>query len=286
MTTVATRSSTPGVKQPGGDGHIRQRVADMGLARRLASLALLVVFLGAWQLASNYWIEPVWISSPRLVWERLGTTLNDGTLARHTWATFEEAVLGLAVGVILGVIAGIILANTKSTAKVIDPYLVGAYSLPRVALAPFFVLWFGIGLESKVLLVVSIAFFPVLFNVRQGMESIDPDLVDAMRSMRAKRWPMLRNVVIPSVLPWIVSSIKIAIGMALIGAVVGEMVGADRGLGWLVTQSINNFDMTGAVTSLVIMALLAMALTYVLSLIERRLFRWRAESTASSIVPM
>lgn len=256
------------------------------VGRRLASLALLVVFIGAWQLASGHWIKPVWISSPSLVWHDFVTSLQDGSLQRNTWATFEETMLGLIVGIVLGVIAGVIFANLRTTTKILDPYLMGAYSLPRVALAPFFVLWFGIGLESKVLLVASIAFFPIVFNVRQGMSSIDPDLVDAMRSMRAGPWPMLVNVVIPSVLPWIVSAIKIAIGMALIGAVVGEMVGANQGLGWLVTQAINNFDMTTAIMSLLVMAVIAMVLFYIVAVIERLLFRWKPETASSSTVPM
>jgi NitT/TauT family transport system permease protein len=281
MTTVAAKAD-----QERPTSGVRPFMARAAIGRRAASLSLFVVFIALWQVAADNWIKPVWISSPSLVWNRLGDALGDGSLASNTWATFEETMLGLAAGIVFGVVVGIVLANLKTTGKVLDPYLMGAYSLPRVALAPFFVLWFGIGLESKVLLVASIAFFPVLFNVRQGMESIDPDLVDAMRSMRARQWPMLSNVVIPSVLPWIVSAIKIAIGMALIGAVVGEMVGADRGLGWLVTSSINNFDMTGAVLSLTIMALIAMVLYYVITILEKVLFRWRADSNSSSIVPM
>jgi NitT/TauT family transport system permease protein len=264
----------------------RARARRQNMRYRAASLALLVILIALWQLASGRLIAPVWISSPALVWERVVQSAGDGSLARNVYATFEETILGLAIGVVLGVVIGIVLSNTVGFARVIDPYLVGIYSLPRVALAPFFVLWFGIGLQSKVLLVVSIAFFPVLFNVRQGMNSIDGDLVDVYRSMRAGRWPMLRDVVVPSVLPWIVSSIKIAIGMALIGAVVGEMVGADRGLGWLVTQSINNFDMTGAMMSLLLMAVIATVLTGLMTLAERWMFRWQAERGRSTIVPM
>jgi NitT/TauT family transport system permease protein len=284
-TTTTTPTDAPATMEP-EPVRRRNRISRLEVLHRSASLALLIVFLGLWQFASGRLIAPVWISSPALVWQRLVRSAGDGSLVRHVYATFEETILGLAIGVVLGVVVGIVLANTKGFARIIDPYLVGAYSLPRVALAPFFVLWFGIGLQSKALLVVSIAFFPVLFNVRQGMSSIDSDLMDVYRSMRAGRWPMLRDVVVPSVMPWIVSSIKIAIGMALIGAVVGEMVGADRGLGWLVTQSINNFDMTGAMMSLLLMAVIATVLTSLVSLAERWMFRWQSESGRSSIVPM
>jgi NitT/TauT family transport system permease protein len=153
-------------------------------------------------------------------------------------------------------------------------------------LAPFFVIWFGIGLTSKVALVVSIVLFVSLFNVRQGMESIDSDLVDVMKSMRSGRGPMLREVVVPSLLPWIMSAIKISIGMALIGAVVGEMIAADRGLGWQVSYSLTQFDMTGAMTSMVMMVVVAMILYYALSALERRVFRWKPESNAAKSVSM
>jgi len=171
-------------------------------------------------------------------------------------------------------------------AREIDPYLLGVYSLPRVALAPFFILWFGIGLVSKVVLVVSVVGFVVLFNVRQGMESIDADILDALHSMRAGRWEVTRYVVIPSLIPWILSSVKIAVGIGFVSAVVGEMVGSTKGLGWYVTQSLNQFDMTGGVTSLVIMAVLALILYAIVGKIERRVCRWQASATAARTVPM
>lgn len=255
-------------------------------ARYLATFLVFVVMVALWQVTADNWIKPVWISSPNLVAHRMATTFGNGSLLTNTWATTEEALLGLIAGCLGGIVLGILLARAGEVAGVIDPYIMGAYSLPRVALAPFFVLWFGIGLDSKVALVISIVLFVVLFNVRQGMDSIDQDLVDVMRSMRASRRVMLRHVVIPSLLPWIVSAVKIGIGMALIGAVIGEFVGADKGLGWMVTNSLGNFNMTGAITALVIMAAIAMVLFYLVSGIERWLFRWRPAAQGSASVPM
>lgn len=146
--------------------------------------------------------------------------------------------------------------------------------LPRVALAPFFILWFGIGLASKVALVVSVVGFVVLFNVRQGIDAIDPVMLDAMHSMRASRWQTTRNVVIPSVVPWLMAAIKISIGMAIVSAVVGELIGSTEGLGWYMTQAINQFDITGAITALLTMALLAMLMYGVVGIIERGVCRW------------
>jgi NitT/TauT family transport system permease protein len=246
--------------------------------RWLVSAAILVVLVVAWQVTSDHFVRPIWISSPRLVWHDFVVTSGNGTLWTNTWTTAQEALLGLLIGTAGGIVAGIVLAKASTIAKLLDPYILGAYSLPRVALAPFFVLWFGIGLASKVALVVSIVFFMVLFNVKQGMQSIDPDLVDAMRSMHATPGAMLRYVTIPSLLPWIFASIRICIGMALIGAVVGELVGASKGLGWSMSNALNNFDTTTAFTSLLTMLVLAMVLYYAMAFAEARMFRWRASS--------
>jgi NitT/TauT family transport system permease protein len=265
-----------------------RRPAQLNLptvVRWTVSAVILVLVIIAWQVASDHWIRPIWISSPRLVYHDVIAQAEDGSLAANTWATAEEALLGLLVGAAGGIVAGIVLAKASAVAKVLNPYILGAYSLPRVALAPFFVLWFGIGLVSKVALVVSIVFFMVLFNVKQGMESIDADLVDAMRSMHARPLAMLRYVTIPSLLPWIFASIKICIGMALIGAVVGELVGASKGLGWSMSNALNNFDTTTAFTSLLTMLVLAMVLYYAMAFAEARMFRWRDASAAGAGVP-
>jgi NitT/TauT family transport system permease protein len=256
------------------------------LRQRAASLVLLVVLLLLWQFLADSVVGTQWISSPVLVGRRLITIIGDGSLAIDAALTMQETVIGLALGVILGAAAGVLLSRAPRTAALLDPYLMGLNSLPRVALAPFFILWFGIGLASKVVLVISIVFFVALLNVRQGMQSIDHDLVDAVRTMGAGRRGMIRYVVLPSLLPWIVSTIKISIGMALIGAVVGEMIGAAHGLGWLVTSSLQLFDMTGAMTALVVMAALAMILFHIVGLIERHLFRWRTGAEGARTIGM
>ena len=147
----------------------------------LTFVALMLI----WHLTATYWIKPVWISSPTLVAGRLVSTWKDGTLLDNTWATFQEALLGLLIGTVLGAVVALTLDRLKLIARVLDPYLLAGYSLPRIALAPFFVLWLGIGLASKVTLVTSVIFFVVLFNVRQGLGTVDPDLRDALKSMRA-----------------------------------------------------------------------------------------------------
>ena len=283
MPPAAGPHSIPGDKQAPA-GAAERAAWPRELAVRVGIFALVVVL---WQSLAQFVIGVNWVSSPTLVLQRLVRMASDGSLARNTGATLQETLLGLIVGILAGVLGGILIARAPAVvAREIDPYLLGVYSLPRVALAPFFILWFGIGLVSKVVLVVSVVGFVVLFNVRQGMESIDADILDALHSMRAGRWEVTRYVVIPSLIPWILSSVKIAVGIGFVSAVVGEMVGSTKGLGWYVTQSLNQFDMTGGVTSLVIMAVLALILYAIVGKIERRVCRWQASATAARTVPM
>lgn len=248
---------------------------------RLASWLLAAALLALWQLmGSSTPGAKALFSTPALVVQRIAAMAADGDLWLNLAPTLEETFGGLVLGFLIGVTGGVLMARSRVAAAVLDPYVVGINGVPRVALGPFFVVWFGIGILSKVLLAVSIVFVVVLFNTREGIESIDEDLVDALRSMRASRWDMLRHVVIPSLMPWLLASLKIGIGLALTGSVVGELVGASAGLGWYITNSLNVIDMTGAVTALLLMAVLAMLMYYAVLTLERRLLGWRGETRA------
>ncbi|MGH7042014.1 MAG: ABC transporter permease [Acetobacteraceae bacterium] len=248
------------------------------IGARAASWALAAALVAAWQVAgSTIPGDKALASTPFLVLQRFVTITGNGVLWHNLVPTLEETIGGLVLGLVIGIGGGVLMARSRFAAIVLDPYVVGINGVPRVALGPFFVVWFGIGILSKVLLAVSIVFVVVLFNTREGIANIDEDLVDALRSMRASRWDMLRHVVIPSLTPWLLASIKIGIGLALTGAVVGELVGASAGLGWYITNSLNIIDMTGAVTALLVMGVLAMLMYYGVLLVERRLLAWRTE---------
>ena len=228
-----------------------------------------------WQLAALNPGFRKWSSSPIDVAIRLYDMVLDGSLTLHTWQTLQETVLGLVIGTVAGTVFGILLGRSQRLSEAIDPVVMGLYSLPRVALAPLFLIWLGIGLSAKVGLIVSVVLFVVLLTVREGVKSIDVDLVNAFRTMNASRSVMLRYVTLPSLLPWIVASVKIAIGASLIGAVVAEMVGSSRGLGWLVNHSTSVYDMTGSMTALVILGILAMLLNAAVGWMERKVLFWR-----------
>lgn len=240
-------------------------------------LVAAVVTLASWQLIADYVVGRKWISSPLQVGARVWAMLMDGTLLIHAWQTFQEAILGLLLGVVIGVATGMMLGRYKRLSEAVDPMVMGLYSLPRVSLAPLFIIWLGIGLSAKVALCASIVLFVVLFNIREGVKAVDQDLVDAFRSMNASRMQMMRHVVLPSLVPWLITSIRISIGLSLIGAVVGEMIGASRGLGWYVTYTTGTYDITGSITALFVLGVMAMGFNAVVSAIEKHVLSWRKE---------
>lgn len=237
---------------------------------------VLAAVIGSWYLVAAL-VGTEWVSDPTLVARALVTSASNGQLAQNVLATLEEVVIGLLLGIPAGAVGGVLLGTAPSLIRRgVYPYIIGAYSLPRVALAPFFVLWFGIGLESKVILIVSVVGFVVLFSVQQGLQTIDRDLLDALRSMGATPSQVVRYVVVPSLVSWIVSAAKISVGLAVVSAVVGEMVGATQGLGYWVTASLNQADMTDAVAALLLMAAMALLLYACVALVERYALRWQA----------
>ena len=165
-------------------------------------LAVTIATVAVWEIAARFAIDPFWISSPSLVVARLYQLTLSGDLLWHAQATLWQALLGSALGLICGVALGALLARYPRAAAAVDPILMGLYSLPRIALAPLFIIWFGIGLLSKVMMVFSFVVFIFLLNTTQGLRAVDPNLIDLMRSMRATPAFISRRVLFPSIVPW------------------------------------------------------------------------------------
>ncbi|MBX9739556.1 MAG: ABC transporter permease [Beijerinckiaceae bacterium] len=251
-----------------------QAVAEPGVwGRRLRSLAektlAIVAVLGVWEILSRTVIDPFWMSRPSLVGARLWQLAVSGDLLWHTQTTVWQALLGLVMGLVAGVAGGVLLTRYPRMASALNPIVMGLYSLPRIALAPLFIIWFGIGLLSKVMMVFSFVVFIFLLNTAQGLRAVDPDLVDLMRSMRAKPSFIARRVQFPSIVPWLINGARISIGLALIGSVLGELLGSNRGLGWYVEHSGGRLDTTGVFAGLVALMAVAIALNSIIDLVER-----------------
>jgi NitT/TauT family transport system permease protein len=257
------------------DGSAR---GGMDVSALLWRSALVIGLLLLWELAAGRLFNEFWSSRPSLIGERLFALLKSGEIWRHVSATVAEALLGLFLGAAIGSPIGVALAHYRRAAEIVDPFLMGLYGLPRVALAPMFILWFGISLFSKVMMSFSMVLFVFILNVTEGIRTVDPDMIDLMRTMRAPRSYIMRKVTIPAIVPWLMASFRIGIGLSLVGAVVGELIGANRGLGWYVVRAGGQLDTTGVFAGLFLLMLLAMIANQIIFMIERKALHWRRET--------
>ena len=249
-------------------------------------LAVVVVWLGSWELAATHWIDPFFYSKPSAIWDRLVDWFTTGTAFGSVWTqiftTLQEAVLGFIIGAVAGVILGILLGRARFVADVMAPFIKAANAVPRIVLASLFVIWFGLGLTSKVATAVVLVFFAVFFNAFQGAREVDRNLVNNARILGASRYQVLTSIVGPSATSWIFASLHAAFGFALIGAVVGEYAGADKGLGLLIANAQGTFDAAGIYAGMIITTVIALLAEWLLTLFENRLLRWRPPSVTES----
>jgi NitT/TauT family transport system permease protein len=240
-------------------------------------LAIVIVGLSAWQFSSGRLIKPFWISSPLLIWDQLATWIATGELWMHVEVTLLETVMGFVFGAVGGIAVGLALGLNRRLAAVLDPFIVAFYSLPKIALAPLFILWFGVGLTSKVVLATFVVFFLVFYNTYAGTLAVEQELVDVLRLMGASRAQIIRKVILPSALIWIFTGMKSSVPYALIGAVVGEMMASNKGLGYLIQAAAGQYDTAGVFAALFVLMIIATGLHELLKQSEHLMLRWREE---------
>ncbi|WP_154676143.1 ABC transporter permease [Amycolatopsis benzoatilytica] len=243
-------------------------------------VAVLVVILGGWQLlVQGDQHAIVLYGLPSGILDRLKTWFAEGTaigsLGAQIWTTLEEALIGFAIGTVLGIVCGIALGRIRFLSEVFGPFIKVLNAIPRIVLGSVFVLAFGLGLESKILLVIVLVFFGVFFNAFQGTREVDRTFIANASILGASRWQVTRQVVLPSAFSWIIASLHISFGFALIGAIVGEFLGGYAGLGVLIKNAQGTFDASGVWAAMVIMAIVALIAEWLITRLERRLLRWR-----------
>jgi NitT/TauT family transport system permease protein len=276
----ALAAQSPPTDVPASPLSPRQRAMRRRLTLAAVRLTILAVLVVAWQLCVNakivdpfFWGDPAGVASTLHDWVTIGTA--QGSLLDQILVTLEEAVLGFAIGSVLGVVCGIALGRVRLLAELFAPFLKAANSIPRIILGSIFTVAFGFGIQSKVMLAVVLVFFGVFFNAFQGAREVDRNLIANARLLGASRWQVTKDVVLPSAFTWILASLHISFGFALIGALVGEILGANKGLGLLIRSSQNNFDMNGVLAGMVLVAVIALTAEGLITLLERRLLRWR-----------
>jgi NitT/TauT family transport system permease protein len=252
-----------------------RRIRIMSLQIGLAASLLI-----SWQLLADHKIiDPFFFGRPSGIWQQLFTWIHNGTAAGSLWyntyVTLMEATYGFLIGVVLGVILGILLGRNKILAEVFAPYIKIANSIPRVVLGSIFIVIWGLGSTSKIALAFVLVFFPVFFNAFQGTRDADRKLISNARLLGASKRQVTRKVVLPSALSWIMASLHVSFGFAIIGAIVGEFLGSNHGLGLLIATAQATFNPNGVYAAMLVIAVMALAAEWLITKLENRLLKWR-----------
>ena len=243
-------------------------------------LLLICGFFGLWQWgAATAWLDPYFFGMPTEIFRDLWRMTLDGTIFRHMFVTMEEALAGFFLGSVSGILVASALAASPFWAKVFDPIIMVIYGIPRIAMAPLFILWFGLGLASKVVFAFFLVFFLLFFNTFAGLKGVDREMVNAVRVMGASQAQIYRKVILPAITPWVLAGLKSALGMSLLGAIIGEYIGGNAGLGWLINYAAGVFETNRVFSALFALAILVTVLNILLDLLERRLMHWRPRDT-------
>jgi NitT/TauT family transport system permease protein len=234
-----------------------------------------VAFVTLWEVVVRLANVPAYIApTPTSIVASLRGGLASHLYVEHFWVTLYEALLGFAIAAVAGVVLGALIAQFRLVEQTFYPYLVALQTLPKIAVAPLVVVWFGFGLSSKVVIAATVAFFPVLVNVIVGLRTIDQSKLDLMRSLNASRWQTFRLVRFPNALPFVFAGLDIAVVFSVLGAIVGEFVGAQRGLGNLILQFNVSLDIAGVFAVLVLLSVMGVVLHLGMQAIQRRVIFW------------
>ncbi|ACC72343.1 MULTISPECIES: ABC transporter permease [Paraburkholderia] len=242
---------------------------------KLLSITLLIVILATWEFGVRYFqISQLIVPTPSSTATSLIQGFSDGSLLSNLGVTFYETMVGFFAGAGLGLLLGGIIGQSALAEKILYPYVIAFQTVPKVAIAPLIVIWFGYGVTSKVVITATIAFFPVLANTIVGLRSAPRDQIDLIVAFTGSKWHIFRYVKVPNALPYIFVGLDVAIVLAVIGAIVGEFVGSQAGLGYLILQRNFSMDTAGVFAILLILSLMGIGLHWVMQAIKRKVVFW------------
>jgi len=254
----------------------RRRSQTARLARGRLTAALSVVGgLVLWEIAGRYLVKnKLFLATPLQALSKIGTTLATGELQHHAWVSTQEFLMGFVVACLAGILIGLVIARSEYIANALNPWVSGIYATPIVAIAPLFILWFGIGIWSKVAVVVSLVVFPVIINTEVGIRSADRQLIEMVRAFGATPTQVFWKVSLPAATPFILAGLRLGVGRGLIGVVVGELFGARAGLGFMIVQASEVFDMPLLFAGILVLAAAGIVMTAGFRSLERHLVPW------------
>jgi NitT/TauT family transport system permease protein len=254
-----------------------------GLRLNIMRLGLLAALLIFWQLASGVIVPEFFVSKPTTIARSLVLLVTDNNLFFHMGITAMEAFAGFAIGATAGIIAGVLLGRIHLLAELLHPFIIAFYSLPKIALAPLFILWIGIGIDMKIVLTATVVFFLVFLNTYTGVRNVSRELESIMYLMGASEHHVLTKVVLPSAVAWVFAGLRISVPYALIGAIVGELIAANRGLGFLLADAQGQFDTAGVFAALIVIMLLSGFLNILVRVGEVWLMPWKKSESEREV---
>ncbi|MFQ6397963.1 ABC transporter permease [Nocardia sp. KC 131] len=284
VTSVEVSSSAPKATQP-----VRTRRRKLPSLSTMWStiwrpLALVAVLVVAWWAVTKFeLVEPYILPSPADTWRTAAD--NSTYLLRHSWVTTYETVVGFIIAALIGEAVALVMIYSRGIERTMYPLILFAQVIPKIAIAPLFIVWLGFGTSPKILVAVLMAFFPIVISGMAGLRSVDPEILELTSTMGASNWKTFVKVRFPASLPQLMSGLKIAATLAVTGAVVGEFVGANEGLGYVILQANGNIDTAMLFAALIIMSMLGIILFAIIEIAERFLIPWHASrrSTASVV---
>ena len=239
-------------------------------------IAIFLLLLGLWEfMAVAGLVNPFYTSQPSSILNDLLVFYSSGDMVKHTSVTLSEALWGLLFGTIAGIILGFVLGLIDVLGKVFEPLVTALYGIPKLALAPIFVLWFGLGIESKVIMSSLLVLFLVFFSTYAGIKSVDRNILTSVRLMGATQMQLVFKVILPSCVPWIIAGVRGGLGASLIGAIVGEYMGASAGLGWMISYATNFFNVNRVMSCIFILFFIGIVFNMILKYLEKVLLKWR-----------
>ena len=234
-----------------------------------------LAILAFWQWASGRLIREIYVSKPTAVAARLYELFASGEIYPHLWTTGQELVLGYVIGVAGGILGGYALGRSPRLASIFEPYVMAFYGIPKIALAPLFIIWFGIGIGSKVALASIMVFFLVFYNVYTGVRSVDRELVNLTLVMGANQRQLTYHVYLPAAAPYVLLGMRMAVPYSVIGVIVGEFTSSIQGLGLFIHEASSTYDPAGVFAGIVILLAFVIVANFLAGRLERRLLRWK-----------
>lgn len=278
MTTTDpnTREAAPEPGTAAGTGKVRKRRA---VPLWILQVAFGVSMLALWELLADWVLDPFFFSSPTRVFDYILEYVGQGEFFADFLFSFQAATTGYILGVSLGVFMGFVLATATKVAAVLNPYILAIYGIPRIALAPLFIVWFGIGIQSKIFMAMLMAFFLAFFNTYTGVRQVDPNYINIARVAGASRFEINRKVVLPAASPWIIAGLRISIPYALVAALVAEFIASTQGLGFRIALMSQQFNTTGVMGGVIIIMIVVLVANLLLDRAEARILRWQPHRT-------